>query len=82
MATYQQHNTLIMKLADNPYGPYGKSEIILTSSDFNTFYNAFTTQAMLKDGGQTVYFMMSQWPRDENNATLNYFVGLMEMKLK
>lgn len=71
-----------MKLADNPYGPYGKSEIILTSSDFNTFYNAFTTQAMLKDGGQTVYFMMSQWPRDENNATLNYFVGLMEMKLK
>ena len=37
---------------------------------------------MLADGGQTVYFMMSQWPRDENNATLNYFVGLMEMKLK
>lgn len=82
MATYQQHNTLIMRLADHPWGPFGKTEIILTSSDFNTFYNAFTTQAMLKDGGKTVYFLMSQWPRDENNATLNYFVGLMEMKLK
>lgn len=81
MATYQQHNTLIMKLADTPYGPYEKSEIILTSSDFNTFYNAFTTKAMLKDDGKTVYFLMSQWPRD-NGATLNYFVGLMEMKLK
>ncbi len=82
MATYQQHNTLIMRLADQPYGPYSSAELILTSSDFNTFYNAFTTEAMLADGGQTVYFMMSQWPRDENNATLNYFVGLMEMKLK
>lgn len=82
MATYQQHNTLIMKLADTPYGPYGKSEIILTSSDFNTFYNAFTTSAMLKDDGKTVYFLMSQWPRSDSGATLNYFVGLMEMKLK
>jgi hypothetical protein len=29
-----------------------------------------------------VYFLMSQWPRNDSGATLNYFVGLMEMKLK
>lgn len=82
MATYQQHNTLVMRLADKPYGPFSKAEIIVTSADFASLYNAFTTETMLVDNGKTVYFTMSQWIKDANGRNTDYLVRLMEMKLK
>ncbi len=75
LATYQKGSNIIFKTADNPWGPWSRSEVITKASDYPGLYGAFTHPLYTTHDGQRIYFLMSLW-------LPTYNVTLMEMAFK
>ncbi len=52
---------LELRDAPNPWGPWSAPHTLATARDYPQLYGAFTSAALQRDGGRTVYFVMSQY---------------------
>ena len=58
---YLNENTTALELrqAEYPWGPWSDPFTLVTSAEYPQLYGAFMTPSLLKDGGRTLYFVMS-----------------------
>ncbi len=61
LLTHQKGNAMVYRTADNHWGPWSRSETIVTNSDFTSIYGAFMHEKYTTHNGQRVYFIMSQF---------------------
>ncbi|WP_019586189.1 DUF4185 domain-containing protein [Deinococcus apachensis] len=63
MYTYLNEGTAALELREArvPWGPWSAPHTLATAADYPQLYGAFMTPAYLKDGGRTLYFVMSQF---------------------
>ncbi|MBB5293452.1 DUF4185 domain-containing protein (plasmid) [Deinococcus metallilatus] len=57
----EQTASLELRQAEQPWGPWSEPRVLATASDYPQLYGAFTTAAMLRGNGQTMYFVMSRF---------------------
>lgn len=77
VATYQMGTSIVMRISDTPYGPFGIADTVLNNGEFNLndIYGAFSNGKMTMAKGKKMYFMVSVW-------FPVYNVHLMELVLK
>jgi Domain of unknown function (DUF4185) len=63
MYTYLNENTASLELreAEHLWGPWSGPHILVTAKDFPQLYGAFMTPSFLRDNGQSLFFVMSQF---------------------
>lgn len=52
---------LELREAVTPWGPWSAPHVLVRGSDYPQVYGAFSTSAMQRDGGKTVYFVISRF---------------------
>lgn len=52
---------LELREAEQPWGPWSAPYVLAKASDYPQLYGAFSNAAMQRDGGRTVYFVMSRF---------------------
>jgi hypothetical protein len=57
----EDNDSLELRLAPNPWGPWSKPYTLTTAEHYPALYGAFMTPSFLKDNGRTLYFVMSQF---------------------
>lgn len=63
IATYQMGNSLILRISQNPYGPFGSADTVFQNGEYDcsSVYGAFANEKMTTNRGRRMYFMMSVW---------------------
>jgi D-arabinan endo alpha-(1,5)-arabinofuranosidase len=63
MYTYLNEHTASLETreAEHLWGPWSVPNVLTTTAEFPQLYGAFMTPSLLRDGGHTLYFVMSQF---------------------
>lgn len=60
--TTLNHNGIVFRLGDNPWGPWTKDRILVPHGKFDAgIYGAFMHEMYTSHDGQRVFFIMSKW---------------------